>query len=484
VDDRREPKLGHRTRGLDHEPLPSLTSLIAEARVRTVGLQARAAEHSGDALWTAEALQELDIAHEELRVAEEELHNHATGLLAMQSALDLERQRYRELFHEAPEPYLTTDAHGVVVEANRRASEVLGVPSASLVGKPLAVFVCESDRRTFRDALGDAVARDTVGRIELDITSPLAAAPLRVTASLSRAHGDATSAQLRWILCARDDESLRSRYAVAPTLASSPSMAEQHAHAEDEQRDHLERSERLRTATGNALSRREDSLAIVTHELRNPLSAIKGWLELLADRESVGRLRERALVVLTRNVQTMSRMLEQLVDNSRQNVELLSVDLCEVDLVEVISRSIESSQAAASLASIQLVARLEPHLLGVQGDAMRLEQVLLNLIGNALKFTPEGGTVEVSARAREQFVDIAVRDNGCGIEEQHLRRIFEPFVRLASRGPRASGLGLGLSIARHLIEQHGGELSVQSAGVDKGTTFRIHLPRSDSRAAH
>jgi len=92
VDDRREPKLGRRTRGPDNDLLPSLNSQIAAARLRTVGLQARAAEHSGDALWTAEALQELDIAHEELRVAEEELHSHATGLLAMQGALVLERQ--------------------------------------------------------------------------------------------------------------------------------------------------------------------------------------------------------------------------------------------------------------------------------------------------------------------------------------------------------------------------------------------------------
>jgi PAS domain S-box-containing protein len=442
LDDSQATKGGGK-RGLpNHEALTTLSTMIAAARIRAGGLHSRAASDSSDVFWIAEALQEVDTAHEELRVAEDELRAQADGLVALQAAFDFERRRYRELFLDAPEAYLVTDVFGAVVEANRRALQILAVSGRSIVGKPLSVFVAESDRRAYRDAIASAAESDTAARFELSIASARAAEPLRVTATLRRSHDrDSASVQLRWILYVHDDAPLRSG-----------------------------------AVSERAPKQLDGSLAIVTHELRNPLSAIKGWLELLADSQSVTKLRERALVVLKRNVETMSRMLDQLMEASSKSAALLSVDLREIAIEDVIHRSIESSQPAASLVSVQLVTRLDGQLSSVRGDPARLEQVLMNLIGNAIKFTPKGGVVEIHASSQEALVTIEVRDTGCGIQPENLERIFEPFVRLDGRGSRVNGLGLGLSISRRLIELHGGELMATSGGAGLGTTFQIRLP--------
>jgi len=196
--------------------------MIAAARIRAGGLHSRAATDSGDVFWIAEALQEVDTAHEELRVAEDELQAQADGLVALQAAFDFERRRYRELFLDAPEAYLTTDAYGSIVEANRRASQILAISGRSIVGKPLSVFVADSDRRAYRDALATAAGSDTTARFELSIASARAAEPLRVTASLRRSHDrESASVQLRWIFYVHDDASPREHLPAARNLTGA-----------------------------------------------------------------------------------------------------------------------------------------------------------------------------------------------------------------------------------------------------------------------
>jgi signal transduction histidine kinase len=483
VDDSQNTKAGGKRDLRNHEALTTLSSMIAAARIRAGGLHSRAATESGDVFWIAEALQEVDTAHEELRVAEDELRAQADGLVALQAAFDFERHRYRELFLDAPEAYLTTDVYGSVVEANRRASQILAISGRAIVGKPLSVFVSDGDRRAYRDAIATAAECDTTVRFELSLASARAAEPLRVTASLRRSlDRESASVQLRWIFYVHDDASPREHLPAARPSTNAPTATG--GGMQPELPTANESAEHSRAVGDRALKQLEGSLAIVTHELRNPLSAIKGWLELLADSESVTRLRERALIVLKRNVETMSRMLDQLMDASSNSTAVLSLDLREVAITDVINRSIESSHPAASLASVQLVTRLEPQLSSVRADPTRLEQVLMNLIGNAIKFTPKDGVVEIHASAQEDLVTIEVRDTGYGIQSENLERIFQPFVRLDGRGPRVSGLGLGLSISRQLIELHGGQLTATSGGAGMGTTFQIRLPRSLPRSTH
>jgi PAS domain S-box-containing protein len=177
--------------------------MLIHARARAFGLRKQAAEMPSDTPWSEEALQELNTALEELRVTEEEVYAQADNLLGMQRELEYERRRYLELFDDAPEPYLTTDADGVILQANRRALQLFRKRDRFLRGKPVTSYVSAEDRSVVRDALTLVATHDSVCRVEFSITQPHAAAVRRVTASLCRAqYAERPSLQIRWILCA------------------------------------------------------------------------------------------------------------------------------------------------------------------------------------------------------------------------------------------------------------------------------------------
>jgi signal transduction histidine kinase len=162
--------------------------------------------------------------------------------------------------------------------------------------------------------------------------------------------------------------------------------------------------------------------------------------------------------------------------------EFLMVELDDIDLRDPIGLAIECSLPAARLREVQLLVKLEPSLAHVQADAMRIEQVMMNLIGYALDLTPPGGCVEVSAHADRDLVNIIVCSSGSSIPDEQLSRIFEPFVQLESDGLDARGMGLGLSVARRLVESHAGTLTAECSGKGLGVTFHVRLPMSSSRA--
>jgi PAS domain S-box-containing protein len=176
--------------------------MLIHARARAFALRKQAAETPSDTQWSEEALQELHTALEELRVTEEEMHAQADDLLGMQRELEYERQRYLELFNDAPEPYLTTDPDGLILEANRRAVQLFHKRDTFLLGKPIPSYVRVEDRSVVRDALTLVATHDSVCRVEFSITQPHSAATRRVTASLCRAqYAERPSVQIRWILC-------------------------------------------------------------------------------------------------------------------------------------------------------------------------------------------------------------------------------------------------------------------------------------------
>jgi PAS domain S-box-containing protein len=186
----------------DRERLAAMSRMLIHARARAFGLRKQAAETPSEAAWSGEALQELHTAHEELRVTEEELHAQADVLLATQAELDSERRRYLELFNDAPVPYLTTDANGLILQANRRALQLFDVRDAFLIGRPLPKFVSAADRSRVRDALSLVATHDSVCSAEFSITQPRAPSSRRVTASLCRAqNAERPSFQVRWVLC-------------------------------------------------------------------------------------------------------------------------------------------------------------------------------------------------------------------------------------------------------------------------------------------
>ena len=220
---------------------------------------------------------------------------------------------------------------------------------------------------------------------------------------------------------------------------------------------------------------KDEFLSNLSHELRNPLSAIIGWAKLLHDHRLTPANAERALDVIYQSAKAQSQLIEDILDVSRITSGKLHLNLHRLDLVLVASAAIESAKLAAEAKSIQIVSHLTPAT--IVGDVDRLQQVLWNLLSNAVKFTPKGGRVEVTLSTAQANAEIRVSDNGQGIRAELLPHVFDRFRQGDSSPSKASqGLGLGLSIVRHIIELHGGTVRAESLGEDQGTTLIVRLP--------
>jgi signal transduction histidine kinase len=217
-------------------------------------------------------------------------------------------------------------------------------------------------------------------------------------------------------------------------------------------------------------------LATVSHELRSPLSAVLTWAHLLKS----GRLDEaktkRALATIESSARLQVRLIEDLIDISRVSSGKLSIERGPVDLRAVLEASIEVVRAVAEGKRIRVAFQADAAPCGLQGDAARLQQVFGNLLGNALKFTPEEGSIRIELVRLGDRAVVSLQDSGIGITPEQLQRIFEPFQQADEPTGRKSGIGLGLAIARHLIERHGGTIKAESAGQDQGSRFTISLP--------
>ena len=232
-----------------------------------------------------------------------------------------------------------------------------------------------------------------------------------------------------------------------------------------------------------AASRLKDEfLATVSHELRNPLAPILTWTQLLRSGTLDSEKTARALEVIERNVMSQTRLIDDIVDMSRVASGKFRLDVQSVDLVPVIRAAAEFHTPASEAKQIQLRLRLDGQPAVMSGDPERLQQVMSNLISNAIKFTPKGGEVEVVLQLAESDIEIEVRDNGIGIEPDFMPHVFEPF-RQGSGGTtrRHGGLGLGLSIVRHIVELHGGEIAAHSGGPHQGSSFIVRFPIPRSR---
>ncbi|MFN2481406.1 MAG: ATP-binding protein [Pyrinomonadaceae bacterium] len=247
-----------------------------------------------------------------------------------------------------------------------------------------------------------------------------------------------------------------------------------------EEREQLLASEQAARLDAEANSRLKDEfLATVSHELRTPLTAILGWAGLLRRGVPDEQIGAHALEVIERNGQAQLHLVEDLLDVSRIISGKLLLDVRSVDLTSVIEAALEAVRPAAESKGIELRTALDPAAGSVSGDADRLQQIVWNLVNNAVKFTPAGGRVEVRLARAASVVEIEVSDTGIGIEPQFLPHVFDRFRQADAATTRTyGGLGLGLAIVRQLTELHGGEVSVDSAGAQHGTTFRVRLPAS------
>jgi signal transduction histidine kinase len=220
---------------------------------------------------------------------------------------------------------------------------------------------------------------------------------------------------------------------------------------------------------------RADFVSLVSHELRSPMAAVIGAARTLQDRWRMltAAQRESFLALIGDETSRLAALVADVLDTSRIEAGTFSYRFDEVDLGRLVDEAVESAVLAQQ--DVRVVASVHGRLPAIRGDRARLRQVLGNLIDNAVKYSPEGGEVRVSAAAVNAAVRIAVRDDGPGIPRDQQRRIFEKFGRVDVPGASKPGTGLGLFIARSIAEAHGGSLDV-SSGIEPGTTFTVVLP--------
>jgi PAS domain S-box-containing protein len=251
----------------------------------------------------------------------------------------------------------------------------------------------------------------------------------------------------------------------------------------DRERAEQER-QRLLTIAREASRLKDEFLATLSHELRTPLNAIVGYVRMIQSDLLTGEKRTRAMNTVARNVTSLTQIVEDVLDVSRIISGKLRLDVQSVDLPPVLHSAVDTVRPAAEAKGVRLVTIVDPRATPVSGDPERLQQILWNVLSNAVKFTSRGGQVQARLERINSHVELTVTDTGIGIPADFLPHVFDRFRQADAGIDRArGGLGLGLAIARHLVELQGGRIFADSDGPGKGATFRIELPIRSASAA-
>ncbi len=288
---------------------------------------------------------------------------------------------------------------------------------------------------------------------------------------------------------------LTSQVAVAYENARLYTEAQRHAaelqqevaerkQAEEERARLLVREQAARAEAETANRTKDEFLATLSHELRTPLTSILGWVHLLRSGTLPAASSTSALETIERNAKAQSQLIDDLLDVSRIITGKLRIDAHPVEIKSVIEAAVDSVRPAATSKNIQLDMKLDEGAGTVLGDPNRLQQVAWNLFSNAVKFTPDGGRVEVRLSRNGSYVCVEVEDTGQGIGADFLPHVFDRFRQADGTTTRThGGLGLGLAIVRHLVQLHGGAIRADSEGENKGATFTVTFPRADAEEA-
>ena len=273
----------------------------------------------------------------------------------------------------------------------------------------------------------------------------------------------------------RDAEEVDGVPATVQKLVTVSRDITEQKHAEQERAQLLASERAARSEAERAARLKDDFVSTLSHELRTPLNAILGWIGVLKQQQSPDTL-AKAIDVIDRNSRRQSQMVDDLLDVSRIMSGKMRLDVHSVDVASVIEEAVASAQPAADAKGVRLVKVLGSAAI-IQGDTGRLQQIVWNLVSNAIKFTPRGGLVQVTLRKVDSHVQIQVSDSGQGITADVLPHVFQRFRQGdASATRHHGGLGLGLAIVRNLVEMHGGSVEAASGGEALGSVFSVRLP--------
>jgi PAS domain S-box-containing protein len=394
----------------------------------------------------------------DLQVHQEELEAQQRQLVEAQRALETARDLYADLFEFAPLGYVLLDTSGIINEINVAALRLLGASDRLRVARsPLWIFIAESHRQTFRSHL--RVLRGGAEHAQTEVRL----AP----------HGthDGSMVQIYSRVWTNRDTGETGYLSALLDVTERWRAQEDRRAAEIARRTLVEEERAMRVAN----EAKERFLAALSHELRTPLTPILLALDALAARRDIPNPLEPILRMVRRNVEQEARLIDDLLDVTRIAHDKLRCEHASVELHTLLrdlhAVYVEEAAGAGITITLQLAAT-EPYILG---DAVRLRQIVSNLLRNAIRHTGAGGTIAIrSDTPAAGRIQISVRDSGRGISPALLQRIFIPFEQ--ADATHGVGLGLGLAIAKGLVEQHGGTISAQSAGSGTGATFTVELP--------
>jgi PAS domain S-box-containing protein len=419
---------------------------------------------------------------EELRLADEEFRIQSAALADSRDALDQERIRFRELFDFAPDAYLTTDLYGTIREANVAASRLLGVDPKSLVGKPLPSFFEDSARKQFPHQLDQLCDRSRLDDWEIWV-QPRHGPKTAVSASVARSSRNYLAAEYRWIV--RDITKRRQAEEAIRTLNRElelrvASRTSQLAAANRIKDELLVSERRAREEAEGANRTKSDFLALLSHEFRTPLQAIFGYTEVL-EREIHGPLTDAQRGDLQRIQQSQQHLLgliTTILDFSRiESGKEIEAQLYPTAMDEIL-RNMEGligSQLEPKDLKYEYVC--DDLRIAAWAEAAKVQQIVLNLLANAIKFTPSGGSITLVCESEPDAVAIHVIDTGIGIPADKLDAVFEPFVQIREKNALSNGTGLGLPISRRLADAMGGSLTATS-NLGKGSMFTLRLQKA------
>jgi PAS domain S-box-containing protein len=374
----------------------------------------------------------------DLEVHQTELEAQNQQLRDAHHLLEESRARYTDLYDFAPVAYCTLDPAGRVSEINLTGASMLGMPRARVIGKPFALYVSEPDRPAFRTHLQRRLSvPDQAEVVELTLVGagkhPIS---VQMVSAAARNHAGAI------VGC-------RSTFT-----------------------DITERK-RAEEALRVAIHMREEFLAIVSHDLRNPLNSVLLGSEVLLGAPTLDAASVGTVELIHSAARRMGRMLSDLLDLSSMDAGHLSMECKPERVGALLATAIAAATPGAAARGIRLETLLEDAELMAYCDHDRILQVLMNLVGNAIKFSTHGGQVRIEARRHLDDIEIAVRDSGSGIAKSQLDHIFDPYWQATKTAKQ--GTGLGLSIARGIVEFHRGRIWADSV-VDRGSCFYFTLP--------
>jgi PAS domain S-box-containing protein len=386
-----------------------------------------------------------------------------------EEALAEQREWFGTTLESIGDAVIATDVQGHVVFMNPIAEHLTGWRLTEASGQPcLGVFniINENSRRTVESPVTRVLAEGTVVGLA-NHTVLIAADGTERPIDDSGAPILSRDGRIVGVVLVFRDVSERRRSELERRDAAL-------------ERERLLDAERAARADAERASRVKDEfVAMVSHELRTPLNAILGWAQLMVKPDAGPDIVARGLGVITRNTRLQAQLISDLLDISRIISGKLRLDIEQVDLASVVSDAIETVQRDADDKRIVIKRDVDSSVGMIAGDGARVQQIIWNLLSNAIKFTPEGGQVSVCVRQASADAEIIVTDTGVGIRPNFLPHIFDRFQQADQAiTRRVGGLGLGLSIAKHLVELHGGSITAESNGIGRGATFTIVLPSS------